>query len=111
MSSPTTYAESQEVSSPSLRPPPPPSLDLDALSPKSAAEVTVERAVELLKAARAQERLRKKRVRKEPEGEFSVVGTLKKKLKMALAAKKKSRLHVRWNPQKLSQGWYPPKLR
>jgi len=55
--------ESQEVSLPSLRPPPPPPLDLDALLPKSAAEVTVERAVELLKAARAQERLRKKRVR------------------------------------------------
>jgi hypothetical protein len=81
--------ESQEVSLPSLRPPPPPPLDLDALLPKSAAEVTVERAVELLKAARAQERLRKKRVREELEGEFSVVGTLKKKLKMALAAKNK----------------------
>jgi len=70
--------ESQEVSLPSLRPPPPPPLDLDALLPKSGAEVTVERAVELLKAARAQERLRKKRVREELEGEFSVVGTLKK---------------------------------
>ncbi len=71
--------QSQEVSSPSLRPPPPPPVDLDALLPKSAAEVTVERAVELLKAARAQERLMKKRVREELEGEFSVVGTLKNK--------------------------------
>ncbi len=70
--------------------------------PKSAAEVTVERAVELLKFVRAQERLRKKRLREELDGEFSVVGELKKKLKMALEAKKKSRLHARWYPQKLS---------
>jgi hypothetical protein len=68
--------------------PPPPPLDLDLLLPKSGAEVTVERATELLKAARIVERLRKKREREEIEGEFSVVGTLKKKLKTAQALKR-----------------------
>jgi hypothetical protein len=68
-------------------PPPPTMLDLELLLPKCMAEVTVERAAQLLKAAKCQERLKKKREREELEGEFSLVGTLKKKLKTAVAAK------------------------
>ncbi len=46
-------------------PPPPETLDLELLLPKSACEVTVERATELLKAAKTLERLKRKREREE----------------------------------------------
>lgn len=73
-------------------PPPPPMLDLELLLPKSVAEVTVERAGELLKAAKALARLHKKREREELEGEFSLVGALKKKLKRAVEEKNEVKL-------------------
>ena len=72
-------------------PPPPAILDLELLMPKCVADITVERAAQLLKAAKCQERLKKKREREELEGEFSLVGTLKKKLKTAVAAKNKEK--------------------
>jgi hypothetical protein len=66
-------------------------LDLELLLPKSVAEVTVERAAQLLKAAKSLERVKKKREREELEGEFSLVGTIKKKLKKAVEAKNKEK--------------------
>ncbi len=52
---------SEKNSNTTIPPPPPPMLDLELRLPKSVAEVTVERADELLKAAKALARMNKKR--------------------------------------------------